>query len=51
MFHGQYASGQIDQYKAFVNACLSEYDLDGWTVGDLCSFEDLRKLKGGFLNR
>jgi 4-hydroxyphenylacetate 3-monooxygenase len=51
LLFAQQANGQIDEYKAFVDACLSEYDLDGWTVGDLCSFEDLRKLKGGFLNR
>jgi 4-hydroxyphenylacetate 3-monooxygenase len=35
---GQLASGQVDGYKAFVDECLSEYDLDGWTVPDLFSF-------------
>ncbi|HEY1624251.1 MAG TPA: 4-hydroxyphenylacetate 3-hydroxylase N-terminal domain-containing protein [Streptosporangiaceae bacterium] len=50
LLFSQIASGQIGEYKAFVNACLSEYDLDGWTAGDLCSFEDLRKMKGSFLN-
>jgi two-component FAD-dependent monooxygenase len=50
LLFSQQASGQIDEYKAFVDACLSEYDLDGWTVGDLCSFEDLRKTKGSLHN-
>jgi two-component FAD-dependent monooxygenase len=47
----QQASGLIDQYKAFADACLGEYDLDGWTVGDLSSFKDLRELRSGMLNR
>ena len=25
----------MDSYKAFVEQCMSEYDLDGWTVPDL----------------
>jgi 4-hydroxyphenylacetate 3-monooxygenase len=29
------AGGQLDGYKAFVDECLAEYDLDGWTVPDL----------------
>jgi 4-hydroxyphenylacetate 3-monooxygenase len=51
LLFAQHASGQIDEYKAFVDACLGEYDLDGWTAGDLCSFEDLRKMKSGLLNQ
>jgi two-component FAD-dependent monooxygenase len=51
LLFAQHSSGQIDEYKAFVDACLSEYDLDGWTVSDLCSFDDLQKIKGSMLNR
>jgi 4-hydroxyphenylacetate 3-monooxygenase len=29
------ATGQLDAQKALVDACLDEYDLDGWTVPDL----------------
>ncbi|HUZ23232.1 MAG TPA: 4-hydroxyphenylacetate 3-hydroxylase N-terminal domain-containing protein [Streptosporangiaceae bacterium] len=35
LLFGQAASGQLDGYKAFADQCLSEYDLDGWTVPDL----------------
>ena len=38
---GQIADEQLDGYKAFVDQCLAEYDLDGWTVPDLASFEQL----------
>jgi aromatic ring hydroxylase len=44
----QTANGQIDKYKAFVEECMSEYDLDGWTVPDLNSFSELRhRFNGG----
>jgi len=39
----QTANGLVDQYKAFAEQCMSEYDLDGWTVPDLRSFEELRQ--------
>lgn len=42
LYFSQMASGQVDGYKAFAEACLSEYDLDGWTVPDLADFGDLR---------
>lgn len=29
------ATGQIDKMKGFVDACLNEYDLTGWTTPDL----------------
>jgi 4-hydroxyphenylacetate 3-monooxygenase len=29
------ASGRIDELKGFVDKCLSEYDLNGWTSSDL----------------
>ncbi|MBE1489760.1 4-hydroxyphenylacetate 3-hydroxylase family protein [Plantactinospora soyae] len=38
---GQMADGQLDGYKSFVDQCLAEYDLDGWTVPDLSSFENI----------
>jgi aromatic ring hydroxylase len=50
LLFGQVASGQVDQYKAFADQCLSEYDLDGWTVPDLVSFDDLRKASKDLLN-
>ncbi|MFB7454728.1 4-hydroxyphenylacetate 3-hydroxylase family protein [Streptomyces sp. NPDC056194] len=49
LLFAQTASGQIDDYKAFVDQCLSEYDLDGWTVPDLDSFKDLRDARTGLL--
>ncbi|MEV6983467.1 4-hydroxyphenylacetate 3-hydroxylase N-terminal domain-containing protein [Sphaerisporangium sp. NPDC051017] len=47
LLSAQTASGQVDGYKAFVDKCLSEYDLDGWTVPDLSSFEQLRQARAG----
>jgi len=41
----QFANGQLDQYQAFVDQCLAEYDLDGWTVPDLSSFPELGPLR------
>ncbi|MDH2424480.1 4-hydroxyphenylacetate 3-hydroxylase N-terminal domain-containing protein [Sphaerisporangium sp. TRM90804] len=46
LYAAQMTNGQVDQYKAFVDECMSEYDLDGWTVPDLNSFENLRIGKG-----
>jgi two-component FAD-dependent monooxygenase len=51
LLFGQAASGQLDDYKAFVDRCLDEYDLDGWTVPDLAQFDDLRRLGGGSADR
>jgi 4-hydroxyphenylacetate 3-monooxygenase len=50
LLYGQIASGQLDGYKAFADECMSEYDLDGWTVPDLSSHDDLRELRNNFLN-
>ncbi len=50
LLFGQAASGQLDGYKAFVDECLAEYDLDGWTVPDLSSFENLRRAGKDLLN-
>ena len=33
--------GRIDQLKAFADACMSEYDLNGWTVPDLINPDDV----------
>jgi two-component FAD-dependent monooxygenase len=49
LLFGQIASGQLDGYKSFVDRCLAEYDLDGWTAPDLHSFDDLRELRKGLL--
>lgn len=38
----QAATGQLDAYKGFADQCLNEYDLDGWTVPDLDSFDGLK---------
>ena len=50
LLFAQQSGGLIDQYKAFADACLAEYDLDGWTAPDLCSFEHLREARGEALN-
>ncbi|HEX6686664.1 MAG TPA: 4-hydroxyphenylacetate 3-hydroxylase C-terminal domain-containing protein, partial [Candidatus Limnocylindrales bacterium] len=44
------ASGEVDRSTAFVDECLAEYDLDGWTVPDLSSFDDLRGIRNTMLN-
>jgi 4-hydroxyphenylacetate 3-monooxygenase len=46
----QHVSGEIAGYKAFVDQCMGEYDLDGWTVPDLSSMPELRQLRDGLLN-
>jgi 4-hydroxyphenylacetate 3-monooxygenase len=43
LLFSQLAHGQVDSYKALVDECMAEYDLDGWTVPDLSSFPDLRQ--------
>ncbi len=35
------ASGRIDELKGFVDTCMSEYDLSGWTAPDLVSPADV----------
>ncbi|OLE21862.1 MAG: Pyoverdin chromophore biosynthetic protein pvcC [Catenulispora sp. 13_1_20CM_3_70_7] len=44
LYAAQLASGQLAGYENFVEQCLAEYDLDGWTVPDLESFPDLSSL-------
>ena len=33
--------GQSAKYKGFAEQCMSEYDLDGWTVPDLINPDDV----------
>lgn len=41
----QLANGQVDRYKAFVDECMDEYDLDGWRAPDLRTFDELRRIR------
>jgi len=50
LLSAQLAGGQVDAYKAFVDECLQEYDLDGWRVPDLSSFDALRQVRSGALS-
>jgi len=50
LLFSQMVSGQLDSYTAFVDQCLEEYDLDGWTVPDLASYEDLQQIRNDVLN-
>ncbi|HEX6871925.1 MAG TPA: 4-hydroxyphenylacetate 3-hydroxylase C-terminal domain-containing protein, partial [Micromonosporaceae bacterium] len=51
LYGAQLTGGQLDRYQSFVDACLAEYDLDGWTVPDLADFTDLQHLRHSHLNR
>ncbi len=33
--------GKVDEMKAFADTCMSEYDLNGWTVPDLINPDDV----------
>ncbi|OZM71909.1 Pyoverdin chromophore biosynthetic protein pvcC [Amycolatopsis antarctica] len=46
----QLSNGQADGYKAFADRCLAEYDLDGWTVPDLESYEKLQRARTDLLD-
>ncbi|MCK8647127.1 4-hydroxyphenylacetate 3-hydroxylase family protein [Mycobacterium colombiense] len=50
-FFEQSQSGQIDAYKAMVDRCLAEYDLDGWTAPDLIGNDDVRVIGPGARTR
>jgi two-component FAD-dependent monooxygenase len=50
LLFAQQSGGLIDQYKAFADACLAEYDLDGWTAPDLSSFDHLREARSEAMN-
>lgn len=45
LLFSQMANGELDDYRELVDECLSEYDLDGWTVPDLSSFDELREIR------
>ena len=34
-------SGRARQFKGFAEQCMAEYDLDGWTVPDLITPDDV----------
>jgi 4-hydroxyphenylacetate 3-monooxygenase len=36
--------GTVDRLKAFAEQCMSEYDLDGWTVPDMIDADDVRAI-------
>ena len=37
------ASGRVEELKSFVDQCMAEYDLDGWTAPDLINPEDVNQ--------
>ncbi len=37
--------GTVDRIKGFVEQCMSEYDLDGWTAPDLIDPDDVSVFK------
>ncbi|HEV7757010.1 MAG TPA: 4-hydroxyphenylacetate 3-hydroxylase N-terminal domain-containing protein [Mycobacteriales bacterium] len=39
------AQGEVDKMKGLAEACLAEYDLDGWTVPDLFDNDDVSIFK------
>jgi 4-hydroxyphenylacetate 3-monooxygenase len=38
------ASGRAEELKAFVEQCMAEYDLDGWTAPDLINPTDVNQI-------
>ncbi len=42
------ASGGTARYKGFAETCMSEYDLDGWTVPDLINATDVSVVMKNF---
>ena len=42
------ATGDADSMMEFVEACMNEYDLDGWTVPDLINPTDVSFFNYGF---
>jgi 4-hydroxyphenylacetate 3-monooxygenase len=42
--YGQTQSGQVETYKAMVDRCMSDYDLDGWTATDLINPDDVNRI-------
>ncbi|GAA3748715.1 4-hydroxyphenylacetate 3-hydroxylase family protein [Salinactinospora qingdaonensis] len=50
LLSAQIASGGLDSYQAFVDECMAEYDIDGWTAPDLSSLPDLSGIRNDLLN-
>lgn len=46
----QTGSGELSGYESFVDTCLAEYDLEGWSVPDLDSFDALRRMRTDLLD-
>jgi 4-hydroxyphenylacetate 3-monooxygenase len=42
---GALATGQVAALKGFAEQCMAEYDLDGWTVPDLITPDDVSFIK------
>jgi 4-hydroxyphenylacetate 3-monooxygenase len=38
-------TGDADALKAFVDQCLSEYDMDGWTIPGMINPDDVNVFK------
>ncbi len=38
------ASGRVEELKSFVDQCMAEYDLDGWTAPDLINPDDVNQV-------
>ncbi len=41
------AGGFNEELKDFVEDCMKDYDLDGWTVNDLVNPWDVNVIRGG----
>ena len=39
------AMGRADQLKSFVDQCMAEYDIEGWTAPDLINPDDVNRMK------
>ncbi len=39
------AMGRTDHLKSFVDQCMAEYDIDGWTAPDLINPDDVNRMK------
>ena len=39
------AMGRADQLKSFVEQCMAEYDIEGWTAPDLINPDDVNRMK------
>ncbi|WP_019811750.1 4-hydroxyphenylacetate 3-hydroxylase family protein [Saccharomonospora halophila] len=45
LLNAQMGSGEMAGYQEFVERCLAEYDLNGWTVPDLSSLDDVGHIR------